>query len=188
MNFYDYKSKGQKMEVKVFLDLDDTLADTSKEIENQFQYKNYGINTPILQKNIRLIKDLWIWNRIKNNPQFWENLPKREMAHEIYEEALKIAKTCENIYILTALPKLIFKKESLKFNIAAENKIKWVKKNFPEIPEKNIIIVHAIDKKKYAMENSMSHVLFDDSTKNVNAWKSSGGIAYLVTKKGFLKI
>ena len=101
------------MEVKVFLDLDDTLADTSKEIENQFQYKNYGINTPILQKNIRLIKDLWIWNRIKNNPQFWESLPKREMAHEIYEEALKIAKTCENIYILTALPKLIFKKDTL---------------------------------------------------------------------------
>ena len=106
----------------------------------------------------------------------------------VIASTVKIAKTCENIYILTALPKLIFKKESLKFNIAAENKIKWVKKNFPEIPEKNIIIVHAIDKKKYAMENSMSHVLFDDSTKNVNAWKSSGGIGYLVTKKGFLKI
>lgn len=175
------------MEVKVFLDLDDTLADTSKEIENKFNYKNYGINSPIREKNIKLIKDLWIWNHIKNNPEFWINLPKKSIADEIYEEALKIAKTTKNIYILTALPKLIFKKESVKFNIAAENKIKWVKKNFPEIPKENIIVVHAIDKKKYAIENNISHILFDDSTKNVNSWKNSGGIAYLVTKQGFIK-
>lgn len=188
LNMLNYKTKEKEMEVKVFLDLDDTLADTSKEIEKQFSYKNYGINTSIFKKNIRLIKDLWLWQKIKNNPKFWEELPKREMAQEIYEEALKITQTCENIYILTALPKLIFKKDSLKFKIAAENKIKWVKKHFQEIPEENILVVHAIDKKKYAINNDKKSVLFDDSVKNVKEWKDSGGIAYLVTKEGFIKI
>lgn len=175
------------MEVKVFLDLDDTLADTSKEIENKFFYKNYGINTSILKKNVKLMKDLWIWKNIKANPEFWGNIPPREKAQEIYEEALKIAKKNENIYILTALPKLIFKKESIHFKNAAENKIKWVQKYFENIPEKNILVVHAIDKKKYAIYDNKSAVLFDDSIKNVSAWKKSGGIAYLVTPTGFEK-
>lgn len=176
------------MEVKVFLDLDDTLADTSMEIATKYAYKNYGINTSVLRKNIRLIKDLWIWQNIKNNPDFWEHIPKREMAHEIYEEALKIAKTHDNIYILTALPKLIFKKDTVKFQHAAENKKKWVKKHFENIPEKNILVVYAIEKKKYALSGDQSSVLFDDSVKNVTAWKNSGGIAYIVNSKGFEKI
>lgn len=175
------------MKVKVFLDLDDTLADTSKAIEIKFLYKNYGINTSILNKNIKLIKDLLLWRNIKNNPYFWKDIPKREQANEIYEEALKIAKTNDNIHILTALPKLIFKKDTIQFNNAAENKIKWVKKNFPEIPEKNIMIVHAIEKKKYAISGNESAVLFDDSIRNIKAWKNAGGIAYLVTPKGFEK-
>lgn len=173
------------MEIKVFLDLDDTLADTSREIENKFSYKNYELNMSIMKKNFKLIKDLWVWQQIKNNPVFWENIPKREMAQEIYEEALKIAKKNENIYILTALPKLIFKKDSLSFKMAALNKIKWVKKYFKDIPTENIIIVYATDKKKYAMSENKSSILFDDSLKNVNAWKNAGGIAYWVTKKGF---
>lgn len=175
------------MEVKVFLDLDDTLADTSKQIEKIFSYKNYGINTSILRKNIHLIKDLYIWKVIKKNPEFWEKIPKKENANEIYEEALKIGKNIENIYILTALPKLIFKKNTIEFNIAAENKIKWVKENFKDIQEKNILVVHAIDKKKYALYDNKSAVLFDDSIKNVKSWKKSGGISYLVTPKGFEK-
>lgn len=175
------------MEVKVFLDLDDTLADTSKEIEKIFSYKNYGINTSIFRKNIHLIKDLYLWKVIKKNPEFWETIPKKDNANEIYEEALKIGKSIENIYILTALPKLIFKKDTIEFNLAAENKIKWVKKIFKDIPEKNILVVHAIEKKKYALSNNESAVLFDDSIKNIKSWKESGGIAYLVTKEGFKK-
>ena len=45
--------------------------------------------------------------------------------------------------------------------------------------------MYATDKKKYAMSENKSSVLFDDSLKNVNAWKNAGGIAYWVTKKGF---
>lgn len=172
--------------MKVFLDLDDTLVDTSKAIENIYKYKNYGINTHVLRKNIQLIKDLWLWNHIKNNPLFWEDLPKREAAEEIYKHAKQIAEKNEDIYILTALPKLIFKKDSIKFKLAAENKIKWVKKHFPEIPEENILVVHAIEKKNYAVVHQNA-VLFDDSLKNIVAWKKNGGTAYLVTKEGFKK-
>lgn len=190
LNMFNYKTKerGMEVKVKVFLDLDDTLADTSKEIERRFSYKNYGINTPIVKKNVRLLKDLWIWQKIKKNPEFWTEIPKREMAYEIYEEALKIAKSPKNIYILTALPKLIFKKDSLRFKMAAQNKIKWVQKHFKEIEEENILVVHAIEKKNYAKDKENKFVLFDDSLKNVKEWKNSGGIAYLVTKKGFMKI
>ena len=52
------------------------------------------------------------------------------------------------------------------------------------ILKENIIVVHAKDKKNYAQENS---ILFDDSLKNIKGWKKNGGIAYLVTKKGYKK-
>lgn len=172
--------------MKVFLDLDDTLVDTSKTIATLYKYKNYGINTHILKKNIKLIKDLYIWKHIKSNPVFWENLPKRQCAEEIYQHAKEIAGKNNDIYILTALPKLIFKKDSLEFKLAEENKIKWVKKYFPEILEENILVVHAIDKKNYAVVHQNA-VLFDDSLKNIIAWKKNGGTAYLVTKEGFEK-
>lgn len=181
-----YKPKWRKIKVKVFLDLDDTLVDTSKAIEKMYQYKNYGINTHIFKKNIQLIKDLWLWNNIKNNPDFWENLPKRQAAEEIYQHAKELAQKNEDIYILTALPKLIFKKDSIKFKLAAEKKIQWVKKHFPEILEENILVVHAIEKKNYAMVHQNA-VLYDDSLKNILAWKKNGGTAYLVTKEKFEK-
>lgn len=174
------------MKVKVFLDLDDTLVDTSKHIEKIYHYKNYGINTHVCKKNIKLIKDLYIWKSIRNNPDFWKNLPKRPMAEEIYQQAKLLAQDPENIYILTALPKLIFKKDTIQFNLAAENKIKWVKNHFPDILEKNILVVHAIEKKNYASQYKNA-VLFDDSRKNVVAWKNNGGTAYLVTQQGFEK-
>lgn len=173
--------------MRVYLDLDDTLADTSKEIENIFSYKNYEINHSSLKKNIKLIKDLWLWQIIKKNPDFWENIGLRHNANEIYQEALKISGSHNNIYILTALPKFIYRKESLSFEIAASNKKKWVEKNFKDILKENIIVVHAKDKDKYAMNGIDKSVLFDDSIKNVKKWKNAGGIAYLVKKNYFEK-
>lgn len=172
------------MEVKVFIDLDDTLADTSNTIGDIFHYKNYQINGSLINKNIKLIKDFILWKKIKHNEKFWENLPISKNANDILDEAKKITKNINNIYILTALPKLIFKKDTLEFKKAAESKIKWVEKNFPEIIKENIIVVHAKDKKNYSKENN---VLFDDSLKNVRGWKEKGGIAYLVTEKGYKK-
>lgn len=172
------------MKVKVFIDLDDTLADTSSTIEKIFHYKNYEINGTLFKKNIKLIKDLMLWKNIKNNNKFWESLPVSHQAENILKDAYEITKDIKNIYILTALPKLIFKKNSIEFNKAAESKLKWVEKNFPMILKENIIVVHAKDKKKYAKDNA---ILFDDSLKNIIGWKKNGGIAYLVTKEGYKK-
>jgi 5'(3')-deoxyribonucleotidase len=173
------------MEVKVFLDLDDTLADTSGEIEKRFSYKGYSVTASIFKKNINLFKDLMIWYKIKDTPNFWEELPKREAANDIYLEAIKLVKDCKDIYVLTALPELFFKKGSLRFKEAAEKKKSWVKKHFPEINENNIFVVYAVEKKHYVKKTPGKAILFDDSIKNIKSWKKSGGVAYLVTKEGF---
>lgn len=180
----NYTRRKKKMKVKVFIDLDDTLANTSSAIAELFNYKNYEINGSILKKNIKLIKDLKLWKEIKKNNVFWEDLPVSDQAQKIIEEAYDITKDIKSIYILTALPKLIYKKDTLAFNNAAQSKLRWVEKNFPMILKENIIVVHAKDKKNYAQENS---ILFDDSLKNIKGWKKNGGIAYLVTKKGYKK-
>ena len=116
------------MKVKVYIDLDDTLADTSKYIEKTYNYKGYNINHSLLKKNIKLYKDYFIWNKIKKEENFWINLPKTEIADDIYLKALELSENIKDVYILTALPKLFFKKNTIEFEKAKNKKIEWVKK------------------------------------------------------------
>lgn len=165
--------------MKSYIDLDDTLAATSQYIQRNFNYKKYEINGSIVRKNISLIKDAYVWSVIKKTPSFWSSLPKTKNADHIVKSAFNLAgKNWSNVFILTALPKLVFKKGSLEWEKARQEKINWVKSYYPEIPLKNIIVLYAKEKKNYA---SVSATLIDDSTKNVKAWSAKKGRAYRVS-------
>lgn len=159
-----------------YIDLDDTLADTSHYIQITFNYSHYAINASVFKKHLSLIKDAFVWNIIKKNPFFWNSLPKTRNADFIVKSAFNLAgKKWSNVHILTALPRLVYKKGSNEWKAAEKEKINWVKKYYPQIPLKNILVVYAKDKKNYANANSL---LIDDSPRNVKAWKKSKGSAY----------
>lgn len=172
--------------MKSYIDLDDTLADTSQCIQNTFKYKKYAINGSILKKNLSLIKDAVVWNKIKKTPSFWSSLPKTRNSDFIVNSAFNLAKRdWKNVFILTALPRLVYKKGTVHWIQAEKAKIAWVRHHYPLIPEDNIIVLYAKEKKIYA---TRSAILIDDSHKNVKAWFAKNGKAYHVDTSNQINI
>lgn len=160
----------------IFLDIDDTLADTTVKAIEEFNAKGFAIHQKTsLIKNV--FSALKVWILIKKNYKFWEELPLKTDANEIYEKSLKVT---QDIHILSALPILFFRKNSKHFHLAAQAKKNWIKKHFPKIPEENIHIVYAKDKHLVIKENPSRYILVDDSKKNIARWKKHGGIGIFV--------
>lgn len=167
------------MEKIIYLDLDDTLADTSKNIIEYFKVKDFTIHSKrSLLKNFMSVFKIWL--KIKNDHSFWEQIPLKHDAVEIYETSLKIT---PNIHILTALPIIFYKKNTQQFISAAQAKKKWVKKHFPNIPDENIHVVYAREKHFMIKEDPTRFILIDDSKTNIKRWTKIGGIGIHVLPK-----
>lgn len=160
----------------VFLDIDDTLADTTNNAISKFKVKDFTLN-----KNFSLIKNIFsifkVWRGIKKDYSFWEEIPLKHDAKKIYEKSLTIT---HEIHILTALPILFYKKNSIHFKLAAQAKKNWIKKHFPNIPEENIHVVYAKEKHLMVKENPSRFILVDDNKTNINKWTKAGGIGIFV--------
>lgn len=162
--------------MKIYLDLDDTLADTSLTIKKTFNYEDYSLNHhPFKKPFFEILKDIKTWTYIKNNPQFWINLPISAHAQKIYQEACLIT---DEVYILTALPKAVFPVKNLQFKQAEEAKINWINEHFPIVSSDKIIVCHAKEKHlQVSKNNSEICILIDDSLKNIRRWQKAGGLA-----------
>jgi 5'(3')-deoxyribonucleotidase len=160
----------------IYLDIDDTLADTTKKAIAEFKVKAFTLHEKksLIRNIISVFK---VWNGIKNNHTFWEDLPLKSDAKTIYEKSLKIT---SEVHILTALPILFFRKNTKHFELAAQAKKNWVKKHFPNIPEENIHVVYARDKHRMVKEDPSRFILVDDSKTNIKRWKKAGGIGIFV--------
>lgn len=167
------------MEKIIYLDLDDTLADTSKNIIQYFKVKDFTIHSKrsILKNFISVFK---IWLKIKNDCSFWKQIPLKHDAIEIYETSLKVT---SNIHILTALPIIFYKKGTKQFINAAQAKKNWVNQNFPNIPDENIHVVYAREKHLMIKNNPDNFILIDDSKTNIKRWTKIGGIGIHVLPK-----
>jgi 5'(3')-deoxyribonucleotidase len=161
------------MEKIIYLDLDETLADTRKNAIEYFKVKDFN-----LQSKRSVIKNIYsvlkVWLGIKNDYSFWEQIPLKNDANEIYKKSLAIT---SDIHILTALPILFYRKNTKDFTNAAQAKKNWVKKHFPNIPEENIHVVYAIEKHLMVKEDPSRFILVDDSKSNIKRWRKAGGIA-----------
>ena len=168
--------------MKIYIDLDDTLADTSLTIQKLFNYKEYCLNHhPIKKSFTDVLKDIKTWNYIKSNPQFWSNLPLSQFAQKIYQEACLIT---DEVYILTALPKAVFPLKNFKFKQAEDAKRVWLKSNFPNISSDKIIVCYAKEKHFQVLKNQENLcVLIDDSWRNILRWKNAGGLAIEVNNQ-----
>jgi len=165
---------------KVYIDLDDTLAHTSRTIKEKFGYEHYNLNDNPLKKSFKgILKDLKTWTHIRSNHDFWSELPVSHMGHEIYQSAKGLG--CD-VYILSALPKLVFPSKIFTFSHAANSKRVWLKEHFPEIPSDNIIICYAKEKHLQVKPLPEISILIDDSWRNMMKWRTAGGIAIHVTE------
>jgi 5'(3')-deoxyribonucleotidase len=161
--------------ITIFIDLDDTLADTSQKIQTLFNYSNYVINHHPLKKSFSgIFKDYKTWKHIKNNSSFWLDIPLNSYAQEIYQRSKKIT---PDVKILTALPKIVFAKNTSHFKEAEKSKRIWIKEHFPEIAEKDIIVTHAVEKHLQIQNTIGTAVLIDDSHRNIKRWRQAGGVA-----------
>lgn len=160
----------------IYLDIDDTLADTSHKVIKDFNVSSFSFHNKLF-----LIKHLYsiikVWNKIKDNHTFWEDLPLKSDAILIYEISQKIT---DEIHILTALPPLFYPKNKTHFHLASQAKKNWVNKHFPNIPKENIHVCYAKEKHLVIKNTNSNYILVDDSRKNIMNWEKVGGIGILV--------
>ena len=106
------------------------------------------------------------WGRLSDNQHLFRDLPVKEGAYELMDWLRNYQQTTgSELTFLTALPS----KNEIKF--AAEDKVHWCNKYFPDIPV--IIGPYSHDK---AQQCSGQHcILIDDRLVNCNEWTEAGG-------------
>lgn len=136
--------------LKIILDVDDTIADTTKYLLNRAN-KEYGTNI--------VKEDIYDWNldivfpdinlrKFFNEEGFFFNLKPYEDA--IYYTK-KLIEEGHEIIITTASPMNGFKDKAL-----------WLQKYFPHIPEKNLILA-------WRKECVYGDVMLDDGLHNITS-------------------
>ena len=154
MNFRDYL-KENSQQYKIFLDLDGVCVNLGKAI------KVFGLGS-FEEIDAKGIQDE-LWKRIREaGSDFWRDCPWMKDGQELWKYVKKY-----NPSILTAPPHS-GKEECEK------GKREWVKREMGQ--SVNCIVTVAKLKQQYA---SPSAVLIDDMQKNIDQWKSAGGIGIL---------
>lgn len=144
--------------MKLYLDLDGVFADCEKGMRDLtgFPYKGNEIDT---------------WKIVDKIPNFFLYLPPTRTAKILYSEVSFLAK-CEIIF-LTALPII-----TGSLNTAESDKKQWIKNHL--YSDNEVICVSNWSKKK---EHCIpGDILVDDSIRNIEDWRSVGGIGVLHNK------
>ena len=135
---------------EVFCDIDGVLADFDAGYE-----KLTGVHPNHANEGAAF------WDPIdKAGAQFWANLEWMSDGKELWD------------YIKQYNPKLL--SAPSRQPSSREGKHQWVAKYPEAFGNTQLILARAVDKQKYAGENKL---LIDDRKKNVDEWRSKGGIA-----------
>lgn len=145
---------------KIFLDMDDVVADYSKKLYQILGYKK--------QDNVYLDYE---WKIILENQRIYKHLEPCIGSEKIVYTAEKISNIQKKeLCFLTAVP------HKNDFPWAFYDKLNWANKYFPNIPV--WFGPYSSDKQKHC---SPGDILVDDRKSNIDAWISVGGIGILHT-------
>ena len=135
----------------LYCDMDMVLCDFIKGAEEVL-----GVPFPKADKRTR-------WPMITAKKDFWDTLDWMPGARKLWSFIDKYES-----HILSAY--------STKDANSRKGKMNWLKKNAKLTKKSRIHLVIREDKKKFAMTNGEPNLLIDDYIKNVNEWKSAGGM------------
>ena len=106
------------------------------------------------------------WESIKNTKNFWANMPWTRDGKQLWSYVKKFKP-----HILSA-----FSPEDPN---CKPGKMRWLRKEIGYTQNFMINIVRRREKKKFAMNKRQPAILIDDYPKNVQQFKSAGGIGIL---------
>jgi 5'-nucleotidase len=133
--------------VTIYLDKDGVLADFDAHVERLF-----GAGP-------RQLGDAKLWECVEATPDFWETMPVKAGAHELFA----IAAPYKPI-ILTGCPKTGYER-------ASEHKPIWINKNFGP----GIEVITCLSKDKPLHMKRPKDILVDDFIVNIKRWQKAGG-------------
>ena len=141
----------------IYCDMDGVLADfKTAAVKTNGMSINRWMNIPSSQQK---------WERIKNNKNFWHNLPWMPGGRALWSYISK-----HNPQILSA-----YVEETYDPN-CIPGKRAWLRKN-PRITDRSKInLVRRKEKKNFATKGGKKNILIDDYIKNVREFTSAGGI------------
>jgi 5'(3')-deoxyribonucleotidase len=146
--------------MKCFLDIDDTISDTSNYVF-EFHGKGNPLDRPENFGKRQINKMVGMsWARFwLDLPQsFWETIPKMPWADYLVEQSIKFFGQ-DNVYLLTS---------PIRTAACAGGKMEWVNKNYPKLVH-NLIIAHP----KWDLVGK-DGILIDDSYDNQDRFDELG--------------
>jgi len=152
MKFKEYYLD-EASEFKIYVDMDGVLSDFEKAID--------GVDPKHKYKEVTNWPDKEFWAHVaKGGLPFWADMKWTKDGKQLWKYVKQFNPT-----ILSAPARTI--PDSKK------GKMIWIKR---EVNNNPVILARAKDKQKYANDKS---ILIDDLKKNIDQWKSSGGIGIL---------
>jgi len=156
ITFKEFK-KLNKNEITIFCDMDGVLADFLGGVARHLNKKDFeqGDIDKVLLTDAGTSKGWWVaLDPLSDAKTLWKYISQYE------------------VQILSACPSICRDDKAV-----VAGKKAWVKKHLKPSPSK-VNIVQRRDKKTFAAPN---HILIDDHIKNINEWKSAGGIGIVHT-------
>ena len=147
---------------KIYLDMDGVVAD-------------FRLNALRVTGRDVLVGDLYPdeeWNRLRDNPHLFLNLPLMARAHELVDLARQYRDQLGwELLFLTAVP------HNNDMPWAFHDKAAWAREHFPDIA------VHfgpySVDKHQHCTPGD---ILVDDRSDNCREWAAAGGLAVKVAR------
>ena len=151
------------MEVKkIYFDMDGVLADFDRGIADII-----GM-TPMPQDNTVPEYDRRLWAGVREAGHYYDMLEKMPDAEKLGTEIYsRYGDKCE---ILSGVPK-----PDKGVVTAREDKISWMKRNFPEIKKINLVL--KTEKQNFCTGEDC--ILIDDLAANIERWEKAGGTGIL---------
>jgi len=157
----------------VFCDVDGVLANFYEGLYRKMGVPRSQVNNFLHNKNG--------WSTIaKKVPHLFATLSLLPDAKGLMTGLIQLRdKKHIKLSILTAIPNEWHSNPIMR-KISTDDKIRWVRKFFPTIPAKNILVVRRDQKQLYAKAQRRigrpNPVLIDDFIKNIREWEMAGGL------------
>lgn len=148
--------------VALAIDLDGVLGAFDEHVESLFGGPPRGLTFDCPERG--LIKgDAALWAHVGQTPDFWEAIPVKEGAYELFEVALPYKPT-----ILTGCPRD-------GYDVAAAHKVQWIAKHFAAKYGVEVPVITCFSRDKALHMKNPGDILVDDFIVNIKRWQQAGG-------------